>query len=38
MELKCACKKDKEEFLKIFKYNIRLLCGDNQSKQDAVGN
>ena len=37
MELKYACKKDKEEFFKIFQYNMKLLCGDNQAKKNAVG-
>lgn len=33
-----SCDKDKEMFNKIFQYNLRLLCGNNQEKINIYGN
>lgn len=38
MNCKFSCDKDKEEFLKILRYNTRLLCGNDLVEMDRVGN
>lgn len=38
MNCEFSCNKDKTEFFKVFQYNVRLLCGNNQAKMDVVGN
>lgn len=38
MNCSFSCDKDKETFNKIFQYNLRLLCGNNQEKINTFGN
>jgi len=38
MSYRFSCNKDKEEFKKVFEYNLRLLCGKNYAKMIEVRN